>query len=389
MRRTLQSVYSTVSPNFISAAADLHEHVQENEFDRFLEVYDIRHDDIEDAKIGFVDVAQEELETVRSLKLYQYRLTTLRRVLLCSCLSLQATGRQSDSGRWRIAVAVMEYLTQLLVDSNIILGKLLEDEKQIPTGARPARPLSLGSRPSSVSSTASGLPQAVRPISTLITGVHSLSARLHILRSSVIAPQFGDPTKSELKEQYEALGDDLKALMRDWEQGREAMTSDGIKQNKRISSMIGSSPNGLEVLHEDEDGEGTRDFTAAQARAKALRALTGEGTKRTSMPLPLHLPLTPPVSIADGGSDTSTLSEEREAVFEALAMPRTRERSSLSGMTREQRIAKMHEDQQKMAAARRSRDVQGDMMSELRTVIGHRRPLSFKAQRESTRISSA
>ena len=62
MRRMLQSVYSTISPNFISAAEDLEPHLQGEDFDRYLEVYDVRKDDIDDAQVGFVDVAQEELE---------------------------------------------------------------------------------------------------------------------------------------------------------------------------------------------------------------------------------------------------------------------------------------------------------------------------------------
>ena len=62
-------------------------------------------------------------------------------------------------------------------------------------------------------------------------------------------------------------------------------------------------------------------------------------------------------------------------------------------MSREQRIVKMQEEQARIKAMRRSRDVQGEMMGELKSVIGQRgggggggmgRPLSFRAQREST-----
>jgi len=149
MRRTLQTVYSTVSPSFITATVDVEPHAHPQDFDRFLEVYDVRKDDIEDAKIGFIDVQQEELESLRSLKLYQYRLSTLRRLLLCTLLSIPATGRQADAVRWRIAVAVMEYLTQLLKDSNEILKKLMQDEQQLPIGARASRPSSFSGRPHS------------------------------------------------------------------------------------------------------------------------------------------------------------------------------------------------------------------------------------------------
>lgn len=382
MRRTLQSVYSTVSPNLISAATDLEPHSHVADFDRFLEVYDVRKDDIEDAKIGFVEVTQEELESLRSLKLYQYRLATLRRLLLCSLLSIPATGRQSDATRWRVAVAVMEYLTQLLIDSNDILSKLLKDEQQLSKrSSTVSRPQSTSSRPASIS-TSPSLSQAIRPISALTTGVHTLSARLHVLRNSVSsAAQLSEPngpTRSSVnvQEQYDALGEDLKALMREWEQGRSLLNQEPGKQDRRVSSMsLGRTNSGLGIVVEDED-EGPVDTSAA--RASALRALTGEGVKRSSMLLPLQLPLSPRDSVIDGISDTSTPADEREAVFEGMAVPKPRQRSSLSGMTREERIKKMQEEQQKLTEARKSREVKGDMMSELKTVIGQRRPLTFR-----------
>lgn len=395
MRRTLQSVYATVTPNFETAAVDLEPQAHPEDLDRFLEVYDIRKDDIEDAKIGFVDVQQEELESLRSLKLYQYRLSTLRKVLLCTLSSIPATGRKADAVRWRVAVAVMEYLTQLLKDSNSMLNKLIQDEQELPAGARPSRPSSMSARPHSTPAMITVPPAATKSITSLNTGVHALSARMHLLRSSMPMPatsqadrppSFGNTTAALWQEQYDALGDDLQALLREWEQGRDSVNRDSIKLERRVSGLSRSSSNGLGVVMENDDGETTVDITTA--RARALKALTGEGVKRSSYPLPLHLPLSPPISVIDGGSDTASPMEEREAVFEAVAMPRVRQRNSLGGMTREQRIAKMQEEQQKAVARRRSREVQGDMMNELKTVIGQRRPLSFKAQREPTRIST-
>jgi len=396
MRRTLQTVYSTVSPSFITDTVDVEPHAHPQDFDRFLEVYDVRKDDIEDAKVGFVDVQQEELESLRSLKLYQYRLSTLRRLLLCTLLSTPATGRQADATRWRVAVAVMEYLTQLLKDSNGILKELMQDEQHLPAGARSSRPSSVSDRPHSTPAAISTPSASTNSITSLNTGVHALSARMHLLRSSMPThspvqsdrpPSLASVTTSSWQEQYDALGDDLRSLLREWEQGRDLVNKDNNKPERRISGLSRSSSNGLGVVLEDDDGEGVVD--SATARARALRALTGEGVKRSSFPLPLHLPLSPPISVIDGGSDTASPMEEREAVFEAVAMPRVRQRNSVGGLTREQRIAKMQEEQQKAMARRRSREVQGDMMNELRAVIGQRRPLSFKAQRESTnRISS-
>lgn len=382
MRRTLQSVYSTVSPNLISASTDLEPHIHLADFDRFLEVYDVRKDDIEDARIGFVDVAQEELESLRSLRLYQYRIATLRRLLLCSLLSIPATGRQSDAQRWRVAVAVMEYLTQLLVDSNDILCKLLKDEQQLSKrSSAVSKPRSTSSRPASVS-TSPSLSQAIRPISSLTTGVHTLSARLHLLRNSVSSlSQLNESSvppmsTSDLQEQYDALGEDLKALMHEWEQGRPLLNEEFSKQNRRASSMsLRRTNSGLGIVVED-DNEDPIDPNVA--RANALKALTGEGVKRSSVLLPLHLPLSPPISNVDPLSENSTPAEEREAVFEGMAVPRVRQRSSLSGMTREERIKRMQEEQQKLSEARKSREAKGDMMSELKTVIGQRRPLTFR-----------
>lgn len=138
--------------------------------------------------------------------------------------------------------------------------------------------------------------------------------------------------------QYDSIGMDLQVLMKEWEAGKAALANTIDRNEKRISSMSGMlSPTiSLSGLTSVEEG----------GPAEALRALNGE---RNSSPEP-------------------NLSED-EQVYEAISMPKQRERSTL---TREERIIKMKEDRAKRESMREKQDASTNMLRELESVINLR-----------------
>jgi hypothetical protein len=141
--------------------------------------------------------------------------------------------------------------------------------------------------------------------------------------------------------QYESIGIDLKALMQEWEDGKNALAMNIDRNERRVSSMSGMlsptiSLGGLTAV--DEGGA-----------VDALKALNGETPSRSSM-------------------DFS--SSDAEEVFEAIALPPGgRQRSTLS---REDRIAKMKEERVRRESAKDRADASTRMLRELESVINMR-----------------
>ena len=140
--------------------------------------------------------------------------------------------------------------------------------------------------------------------------------------------------------QYESIGVDLRALMQEWEEGKAALQSNIDRNEKRISSLSGSgilSPTtSLGGLTSVEEG----------SPVDALRMLNGETPSRSSMDF--------------SGSDA-------EEVFEAVALPRQR-----STLSRDERIAKMHEDRARRDEVRKKTEANTHMLRELESVINLR-----------------
>lgn len=138
--------------------------------------------------------------------------------------------------------------------------------------------------------------------------------------------------------QYESIGIDLKALMQEWEDGKNALASNIDRNERRLSSMSGmlSPTTSLGGLTAVEEG----------SASDALKALNGDGASRSSMDL---------------------TSSEAEEVFEAVAIPRQR-----STLTREERIVKMKEDRVKRESVKTRSEANTSMLRELESVINMR-----------------
>jgi hypothetical protein len=182
----------------------------------------------------------------------------------------------------------------------------------------------------------------LRKLNSLSSGIRGLQAKLHLLReeSNRSLNQTEDVSElgTNLMIQYESIGIDLKALMQEWEEGKNALASNIDRNERRVSSMSGvlSPTTSLGGLTAVEEG-GALD---------ALKALNGDGASWSSMDLS---------------------SSDAEEVFEAVAIPRQR-----STLTREERIAKMKEDRVRRESLKDKSEANTRMLRELETVINMR-----------------
>lgn len=182
----------------------------------------------------------------------------------------------------------------------------------------------------------------LRKLNSLSSGIRGLQAKLHVLREESDKNLNETEDVSELGTtlmmQYESIGIDLKALMQEWEDGKNALALNIDRNERRVSSMSGmlsptSSLGGLTAVE-----EGTA--------FDALKALNGELRSRSSIDLS---------------------SSDAEEIFEAVAIPKPR-----STLTRDERIAKMKEDRVKRESMKDKAEANTRMLRELESVINMR-----------------
>lgn len=309
--------------------------------EKYLDVYDINNPDLQEAALGYSETEFEDAETLKVLRILQYRLSTLRRVYLCSLLALEADGGKPDFNRWSITIDSMLGLTAPTGNWSEKVNRILCEEEQFVLPS-PAKAQQTPGR--------ERLRNSVRKLGTLSQGIRGLQAKMQILReeSNKILEESDDVTElgAHLMSQYESVGADLKSLLQAWETGKSALALNIDRHERRISQASSGlrspvpSLGGLTAVDEGSPSD-------------ALRALNGEL-------------LTPhnsaPSSVEDENSD--------DEVFEAIAIPKTRGRLS---MTREERMRRI-EDQKSL---REQREGHNSMMRELESVI------QFRPQRKS------
>ena len=195
----------------------------------------------------------------------------------------------------------------------------------------------------------------LRKLSSLSQGIRGLQAKMHVLReeSDRTLDESEDISElgSNLMAQYESIGEDLRGLMQDWENGKAALALNITKHERRISH----SSHGPKSPLSPTFSLGGLTVTGGSP-SEALKMLNGDDRSHSSM-------------------DTSGSEEE---IFEAVAAPPQR-----SQLTREGRIAKMKEDRVKQATVREKAAANTHMLRELETVIKLR-----PQTRTSGRISS-
>ena len=372
LRRSLHSGYASLIPGFIQAIQDIRPYVDQDHVERFLDVYEVPSADIKDALLGLDSTDVKDAESLRSLKNDQARYSTLRRLLLCSLLSLQATGGRSDASKWQLATTVLQRIACTTGDLSQRFIKLLDDEVQpgTPIEVKRRRTISAREQPAQHSRVES----QVRRISTLSTGIRSLQAKIYLLREEstrALSDSTSEPRLTEvinhLREQYDGLGVDLQALMEAWETGKQALARDISRQERRMSQPNSSDPS--RISHQS----GSSDSFCVQNE-----------TKSTDVFPPIHgpgrAPLSPPVT--EDGSDGHSVDEE---IFEAISSPRVRERSTL---TRNERITRAKEERERLAVAREKREASANLVKELQSVIKLRPAMRTRRPETHNRVSS-
>ncbi|GME25416.1 Proliferating cell nuclear antigen PCNA [Neofusicoccum parvum] len=344
LRRSLRSAFAATLPAFADECATMRTLVEPDDLERYLDVYDITSQDMQEAALGYSEDEFEDGETLKALRIWQFRLITLRRIFLSSLLALEADGDKEDFARWRPTIDAMERLTELSGKWCEKLTRILGEEEQFAMPSpQPKAPLTPGKEKMRAS---------VRQMSALSQGIRGLQAKMQILReeSNKSLEESAEVTElgSTLMAQYDSIGADLKNLVQAWEAGKTSLALNIDRQERRISQASSSgglrspvpSLGGLTVV--DESG----------SPSDALRALNGEF---------------PPFNNRNSGSSVASNSGSDEEIFEAIAMPRTR-----MSMTREERMAKIQEDRVRQATLREQRDQNTNMLRELESVISLR-----------------
>lgn len=366
LRRNILTAYGEVLPVYAEMSQSLRPYARIDDLERLLDVYDVREDDIAAALVPPATTDHEDQESLKHLRVQQARLFTLRRLLLCTLLSIPATGRKEDALRWRSAVQTMERLGAVVGKAGGELAQLLQDERNAVQDRSPPSP----STPQTPISKARQQSQA-RRIAQLSLGIRSVEARLYLFRDDSTRALSSSTSEAELlnlstslKDQYDAIGSDLRTLMQAWEAGRQTLVEDITKQERRVSRASSgfrssrTSMGGLTAVEEDDQAS----FGSLSPRSTAFQKLTGDR------------PMSPPITESEDEGNNSKDDE----VFEAVAKPLPRQRSTL---TREERIKKMHEDRERQATVREKRDASLNMINELRAVINLR---PSKTQRRNT-----
>jgi hypothetical protein len=353
LRKVLHRAYSALIPACIEACQTLRGLIDEDDSEKYLEVYDISPQDVREASgENALAVLEDDGESLKSLRVLSYRSGVLRRLTLCSLMALEADGGKPDFYRWRVTVDVMMALSKLVGNSAEKIRRMLNEMDTLVVPQTPAKAGNPGAR--------DRMRCQVRKISMLSSGIRGLQAKMQILREetnrSIEQSEDLSDVGPSIIAQYDAIGADLKELMQAWETGKASLQSNITKQENRLS--MASSGSGLRSPLSSISG-----LTAVEELGTpedALKVLNGDThSNRSSM--------------------VTTPSDE-EQVFEAIAVPKQR-----STLSREERIIKMQEERDRQAALRAKRESNTSMLRELESVINLR---PKKAGTDTTRITS-
>lgn len=361
LRRTLRNAFAENIPPFLQACESLREYIPQDDLEKYLEVYDITYQDIQEAQLSFSTVEFEDKDSLKTLRILQARLGTLRQVLLCSLLSLEAEGGPADFARWRVAVDAMDSLARLTGENAEQINQLLAAEEtfNLPT---PVTPHLRNKDPEREK-----FRGQIRKLGTLSTGIRGLQAKLQILREestkvleeSNLDPEDGGASHLQdlapgLMTQYDSIGADLRSLVQAWEAGKASLA---LGLDRRESRRISQASSGLRSPVPSLGGLTAVDEMLGSP-SDALRALNGELSNGDNSS-----------GGSASGASPSVGSTSDEEVFEAIAMPRQRQ-----SLTREERMARLKEESARMASFRERREQGLSMMKELESVIHSRAP---------------
>jgi vezatin len=347
--------------------------VHQDNYERQLEIHEIAEPDVQESLSGATISEIEDQESLRALRTMHLRFSILRRLFLCQLLSLEAHGTPSDKHPWKTALYALRTLAHSTGQFAEHINALLREEDERQHAAPNNMSIPIPSTPNTTN-THRSTPEKeryrnhLRKTNELASELRTMQTKLLILRDDVSRILEGGSTASTTSipalftTQAESFGADLKSLTQTYESWKYAITPAPDRPDKRLSwtsSGLRSpvSLGGLTVV--DELGA----MNTNGGPSDALRLLSGAS------------------SASGGGSPNASGSMSDEEVFEAVAMPRVLKRTT---WTREEKIAKLQEEEVKRAAAREQRAASSGLMRELESVMAARSLGMGAAKRMST-----
>lgn len=334
LRKALRGRFVEMIQQYNQVVAVVKGFSEQLELEKYYDIYDITDFDITDALQGFSESHFDDLESLRTLKIAAARFHTIRKIFLCALLALNASGDQTDSLRWSMAVEGLKALNETTRESYEMLRTILSEEESFPSVAQPKIPLSPSRE---------RWQSQLRKLNGLSSGIRVLQAKMLLLReeSDRYLNEAEDISElgPSLLVQYDSIGQDIRMLVQAWEEGKAALASGIDRNEKRLSSLstVLSPTTSLSGLTSVDEG----------GALEALQTLSGE----------------PPPSSSVGVAGEA----EHEEVFEAVALPRPR-----SLLTREERLTKMREERERKEVTREKTEANRGMLRELEMVINLR-----------------
>lgn len=340
---------------FLEKITALKTHIYEDDLEKYLDVYDLPRDACLNAAMTHVPDSDES-ESLTALRIAADRRALLRRCFLCMLLALSTDGtiRVASSLR-RVSAAMADVGVQSEAHVSCLNGLLhdLSDFTSRPDAAAPAR-------------SSDRLKSQLRQIGSLSQGIRSIHAKMVLMReeSQQVIEQSQDliDLGPALLNQYESIGADLRSVMRDWEAGKQSLSANLERHDRRMSrnsimsNGLLSPASSLGGSTAVSDRDGATGSHSSDGPADALRALTGR----------LHDAL-----------DADMDDQEQELIFEAVAMPRNRS-GPVSTLSRAERIAKAAQDRTQQARVEQVRQSGANVIRELQSVINLRKGPSVK-----------
>ncbi|RAO69135.1 uncharacterized protein BHQ10_005147 [Talaromyces amestolkiae] len=352
LRRAVSEGLSLVLDRYIQAQHTIGLLTDSSHLEKYYDIYEISMAELAEARSTSSETIGEDQYSLKWLRIMFSRLYTMRQSILCCLLALKADGSGSDIPPWTCAVEEMRELATVTHEAaNKIANILNEKDKPVP----PLSPIP------SASTGRDTLRAQARRLNSLSQGIRALHAKMHLMREESDESLTQDASEQDvgasLMAQYESIGADIRGLLQEWEAGKMALISslehpNGLPSSSSYDRFSRSSSNDLKLPLSPTSSLGGVTAVDGSPTA-ALMALNGE--------------------IAENVADA-----EAEEIFEAIVMPSSRKRQSL---TREERIARVKEDRARQVAARERADASTNMLRELETVIKHRPTLKNKPQR--------
>jgi hypothetical protein len=129
LRRSILSALTLGIPPHIGACKSLRNLTQEVDLEKYYDIYDIQREDMGNMDVGINKDDFEDMESLKALKSLLHRLHTIRRILLCCFLAVDADGAHPDYNKWRVVVEQLQALGKLMGELGAELKRILSEEQ--------------------------------------------------------------------------------------------------------------------------------------------------------------------------------------------------------------------------------------------------------------------